>query len=238
MIKELTWDSIFFQRKIGAIIIASPKPSQIRSAVDRAKREGFQYLLCKLKSQDTQLTHLLESLGFYLTDIGVTFAVEPEKFMDKNADKDNPIQKTVTVATFQNMTILKKMIISLFPESRFYNDPFFSKKEADRLYQAWIENSVKGEAADIVFHVPRSGFITCRKSGKYSGEIILIGVRKGLRGKGFGKALVGEAMKWFINQNIKYVSVRTQLKNRHALNFYIHLGFKIKEYDIFFGKIL
>jgi dTDP-4-amino-4,6-dideoxy-D-galactose acyltransferase len=238
MIKELTWDSTLFQRKIGALIIASQKPSQIKSAVDRAKKGGFQYLLCKLKSQDTQLIKLLESLGFYLTDIGVTFALEPEKFMFKNTDKYTAIQKSVTVAARQDIPVLKKMIGSLFTESRFYNDPFFSKKDGDKLYQTWIGNSVIGEVADIVFNIPGSGFITCRKSGKYSGEIVLIGIRKGLRGKGYGKALVGQAMQWFINQNITTVSVRTQLKNISALNFYLHLGFSIKGYDIIFGNIL
>lgn len=238
MIKELTWDSTLFQRKIGALIIASQKPSQIRSAVDRAKKEGFRYLLCKLKSQDTQSIQFLESSGFYLTDIGITFAIVSEKFMYKNAHKNSAIQNSVKVATLQDIPVLTKMISSLFPESRFYNDPFFSKKEADRLYQAWIENSVKGEAADIVLHIPRSGFITCRKSGKSSGEIVLIGVKKNSRGKGFGTALMKEAMDWFMQERITTVKVRTQLKNISALNFYLHLGFSIKEYDIIFGKVL
>ena len=69
-------------------------------------------------------------------------------------------------ATLQDIPALQKYITSLFPESRFYNDPFFSREDADRLYRAWIENSVRGEAADIVFHIPGTGFISCRKAGE------------------------------------------------------------------------
>jgi dTDP-4-amino-4,6-dideoxy-D-galactose acyltransferase len=238
MIKELAWDSTFFQRKIGALFFTSQKHSQIKSGIERAKREGFRYILCKLKSQDTRHIQILESLGFYLTDIGITFIVEPENFLYRYVGKNINTAKSVQIATDNDILTLKKIITSMFPESRFYHDPFFSRKEADRMYQAWIENSVKGEAADIVFHIPSSGFITCRKTGRYSGEIVLIGINKRLRGKGLGAALIREAMEWFRRERITNVTVRTQLKNLSALNFYLHLGFSIKEYDIVFGNIL
>lgn len=238
MIRELIWDSSFFEKRIGELKINSFKPSRVKSAIERAGQEGFQYLRCKITSQDTSITEHLESLGFYLTDIGVIFAIETVKFLFQDIDISSKTGKAVKVADLQDIPVLKKMIRGLFPESRFYNDPFFSKAEADRLYEAWIENSVKREAADIVFHIPNSGFVSCRKSGRHTGEIVLIGIKKGLRGKGFGTSLVQEAVRWFITQDIKSVSVRTQLKNLKALNFYCHLGFAVKEYDIIFGKVL
>jgi GNAT superfamily N-acetyltransferase len=234
MIEESTWDSAFFQRQIGVFKIASHDLSDLNGRIKKAKKDGFAYITCKLKSQDTFLIKNLESSGFYLTDIGVIFAIEPDKFIYNHST----VRKSIQVATYQDIPLLKKMIKSLFPESRFYTDPFFSKEDGDRLYQAWIENSVKGEAADIVFHIPKTGFITCRKSGKHSGEIVLIGIWNNFRGKGLGTALVQKAMKWFKSQNIKSITVRTQLKNIKAIHFYLQLGFALKEYDIIFGKIL
>jgi GNAT superfamily N-acetyltransferase len=70
------------------------------------------------------------------------------------------------------------------------------------------------------------------------GEIVLIGIKKNFRGKGLGSALIGEAMQWFTKEKITLVTVRTQLKNMKALNFYLNLGFLPKEYDIILGKIL
>jgi GNAT superfamily N-acetyltransferase len=90
----------------------------------------------------------------------------------------------------------------------------------------------------MVFFIPKTGFITCRRSGRHSGEIVLVGIRKGLRGKGFGRALIEKAMTWFIKEKVTTVTERTQLKNLNAVNFYFRMGFSLREYDIIFGKIL
>jgi ribosomal protein S18 acetylase RimI-like enzyme len=279
MLKELTWDSALFKRKIGTLKITSKELPYLDDILRKAKIDGFRYITCRLKSQDTLLIKGLELSGFYLTDIGVTFAVETNMFSYGNALIQNEIslmsfpqakrvgnpsfterfrtsrndrmrltyvakyknsapQKSVKTATHQDIPMLKKVIKGLFTESRFYSDPFFSKQKADKLYQAWIENSVKGEVADIVFHIPTTGFISCRKTGKHTGEIILVGIRKGYRGKGYGTMLTQAAMKWFQSQNVKSVTVRTQLKNSEAINFYLKQGLNFKGYDIMFGKIL
>ena len=260
MIKELTWDSVFFGRKMGEFTAGSHSPSSLKRALDKAKEDGYRYLRCKLKFQDTPLIKLLESFGFYLTDIGVTLETKNRNFGNsplekgdrggckaprvEKADEQPPAppllrgNSSVKAAIIKDIPELKRIGRSLFPESRFYSDPFFSKAMADGLYEAWIENSVKGQAADIVFWIPKAGFVTCRRSGKNSGEIVLIGVKKNAKGKGVGSELVGETMKWFEEQQIKIVTVRTQLKNVKALNFYIKLGFLPKEYDIILGKIL
>ena len=267
------------------------------------RAEGFQYLLCKLTSQDTKVIRALESEGFYLTDIGVTFGINTAEFLARNKQRvlvkpplpsstsrrlakedefvisrhsregGNPcarnflkrmdsrlrtsgmtamkktfyegvregisqISDLITPATQKDIPDLKKLIPSLFPESRFYHDPFFSRKEADNLYRAWIENSVNGREADIVFYIPRTGFITCKKTGKHSGKIVLIGIRKSGRGKGYGSALLFRAMEWFAGQGIDFVTVRTQLKNLQGINFYLRFGFIMKEYDLMFGKMI
>lgn len=237
MIKELLWDSTLFKKKIGELIIVSQKPSYLKEVLNKAQDSRFDYITCKMRSQNTSLSRLLESSGFYLTDIGVTLATKTDMFFQRNL-KDLIVTKTVRPADTHDIATLQRMIKSLFIESRFYSDPFFSKAMAERLYKVWVENSVKGQAADITYWIPQTGFITCRKSEKNSGSIVLIGIKKGLRGKGFGTTLIKEAMEWFRSQKISLVTVRTQLKNIDAINFYIKIGFFVKEYDMIFGKIL
>lgn len=238
MINELTWDSKFFNRKIGELKVVSESLPQMKYAVERAKKNGFKYIICKIQSQETALIKLLESLGFYLSDIGVIWAVEAKIFLHRNANKNSDNRKSIKTATEKDIPMLKKMVKSLFLESRFYNDPFFSKEEADNMYQTWIENSVKGNIADIVLYIPVKGFITCKKLPLCTGEIVLVGVKKDFRGKGIGTILTQKAIKWFETQGTSVVSVRTQLKNLRAMNFYAQLGFYIKGYDIVFAKIL
>ena len=64
-------------------------------------------------------------------------------------------------AMVKDIPILQEMIKPMFPNSRFYDDSFFSQEEADNLHVAWIENSVLGEAADLVLHLEGKGFVTC-----------------------------------------------------------------------------
>jgi dTDP-4-amino-4,6-dideoxy-D-galactose acyltransferase len=237
-IEELHWDSAFFRKKIGALKVLSNDCSGLKDTLKKAKNFGFQYLTCRLATQDTVLIRHLESNGFYLTDIGVTLGMDTLRYFQKKKQSHPKKKDAIEMATLQDIPALQKYITSLFPESRFYNDPFFSREEADSLYRAWIENSVRGEAADIVFHIPGKGFISCRKAGRRSGQIVLIGVRKSLRGKGYGTALIKEAMEWSRRERINAVTVRTQLKNTKALNFYLRTGFLVKEYDIIFGRIL
>lgn len=292
MIQELAWDSAFFKRKIGYLKIPEKRPFSLHKAIDKARKEGYQYITCKIISHDSSLVRSLEEAGFYLTDIGVIFEAATKEFLcrffsdtykvsdndqfntlplipshrwrgskvvssavsGKYGGNNNPLyppllrgnnsrsgwrkNHKIQAATADDIPELKKLIKPLFLESRFYSDPFFSKKDADNLYLAWIENSVNGEAADAVLHVPRTGFITCKKSGRNSGQIVLVGVKKGMRGRGVGTNLVREAMVWFKGHNISLVSVRTQLKNVEALNFYIRLGFLVRGYDLMFGRIL
>jgi dTDP-4-amino-4,6-dideoxy-D-galactose acyltransferase len=238
MIKELTWDSGLIKRKIGRLTIDAGNLSSLSNALKQAEAEGFQYLLCKLTSQDTKVIRKLESEGFYLTDVGVTFGIETAEFLARNTSRGPKITDVIIAATQKDIPDLKKLIPSLFPESRFYHDPFFSRKEADDLYRAWIENSVNGQEADIVFHIPRTGFVTCKKTGKHSGKIVLIGIKKSGRGKGCGSALLFRAMEWFAGQGTDFVAVRTQFKNLQGINFYLRCGFIMKEYDLIFGKMI
>jgi dTDP-4-amino-4,6-dideoxy-D-galactose acyltransferase len=237
-IEELPWDSAFFGKKIGAFKAPSDDLSVLQDTLKKAKKDGFAYLRCRLPAQDAVLIRLLESNGFYLTDIGVTLATATQSYFQQEKQLRPAKQNPIKAATLEDIPALQKYITSLFRESRFYNDPFFPREDADRLYRAWIENSVKGEAADIVFHIPGTGFISCRKAGKHSGQIVLIGIKKRFRGKGYGTALMAEAMEWFRRECINAVSVRTQLKNVKALNFYARMGFYVKGYDIVFGKVV
>lgn len=292
MIKELTWDSGFFKKKIGYLKIPDKPPFSLQKAIENARKQRYQYISCKITRQDASLIAALEEAGFYLADIGVTFESGTKEFLcrcfrddykvsdndqfntlplipshrwrgskvvssavsGKYGGNDNPLYPPllrgnndrsackknykIQAATAEDIPDLKKLVKPLFRESRFYSDLFFSKKDADNLYQAWIENSVKGDAADVVLYLSHTGFVTCKKTGRKSGSIVLVGVKRDARGKGVGTALIKEAMKWFGKENIELVTVRTQLKNVKAMNFYAGLGFFVRGYDLMFGRIL
>jgi len=238
MLRELKWDSDFFKKKIGELIVDPESPPKLSSILKKAKERRFQYIICKLHTQHIPFIKALESSGFYLSDVGVTWEFMLKDFNLPYINKRAYAKVSITTATGKDISMLKRLVTSLFRESRFYNDPFFSKREANRLYRAWIENSVKRKEADIVYIAPEVGFVTCKKVSANRGEIILIGIKKGFRGKGIGKTLLGAAFNWAKTHNLNSLRARTQLRNLIAMNFYAKSGFYIKDYDFVFAKIL
>ncbi len=234
MIKELSWDSNFFGKKIGEVILSDMAFSNVKDLLNKAKADGFHYLLCRFEKQDTSLIKLLTSNGFYLTDIGVTWKIDVKKFIARPGTK---IKNHIIKAEPSHIYELKQISSLLFKDSRFYSDPFFNRHDAERLFEVWIENSIVGDAADIVFYYPKKGYITCKKQNKI-GKIILIGVLEQWQRKGIGRALMEKALDWFHHEGVTSVKVRTQLKNINAMNFYSSLGFKIEGFDLIFGNIL
>jgi dTDP-4-amino-4,6-dideoxy-D-galactose acyltransferase len=129
------------------------------------------------------------------------------------------------------------MVKGLFKDSRFYNDPFFTSKEADGVYQKWIENSLHDRTIRT-FLVDGSGFIICKKPSKKRGDISLVGVIHKKQGRGIGHNLDYKALDWFKSTGADTVTVRTQVNNIKAMKFYMGLGFRVKYVDVTMGLIL
>ena len=236
-VSELSWDSAFFGKKIGELHLDSVKPGNINDSLEQARRDQYRYLLCKVESHNTHLTKMIEAKGFYLTDVAITWFVETLDFTQIDLST-SVLSEKPRLALRRDIAAARELVKSLFLHSRFYNDPFFNKKEADNLFQSWIENSINGEAADATFLIDDVGVITCRRLGERKGEIILVGVREEKRGQKLGKGLIMTAFNWFNSNGISRVNVKTQLRNVSAMNFYSKLGFSIGGYSLVFGKIL
>jgi GNAT superfamily N-acetyltransferase len=204
--------------------------------LQQARKQGFEYLTCKTATLENSLIRDLETHGFTLVDIGITWAINTGRFLAYASKKPLKNAKGVRVAEDRDIPMLKNMTTSLFSRSRFYRDPFFTRTQANSLYRTWIENSVREKAADIVYIIPETGLVTCKKTGKGKGAIVLIGVTARARGKGIGTSLLHTAMKWFHMQGIHNVQARTQLNNLDAMNFYPRSGFSMKGHDLIFRK--
>tara|TARA_Y100000588_G_scaffold149251_1_gene163318 strand:- start:6152 stop:6868 length:717 start_codon:yes stop_codon:yes gene_type:complete len=235
MIRELKWDTEFFKKKIGALIFDEISEVEIASELEEARKKNYKYIVCQLKSPKLSIINILEESRFYLSDVGVIWEMRVDEYLSIVKRKSLNHSYKPSEAEIKDIPALQEIIRPMFPNSRFYSDPFFSNEEADNLYYIWIENSVLGKAADVVFHMPGKAFVTCKKINGGFGEIILIGVKDGLRGKSLGRTLMDSSVKWFSKNQIQNIKVRTQLKNTGAMNFYRKLGFSIEGYDMIFS---
>ena len=234
MVEPLNWDSDFFGRKIGVLMGNLRSAEAVSAALDAAAAAGFVYIICRPSVDDAAAVRTLERAGFYLTDIGVTWSSEVEMYLRRAA----PIVADARVAVASDVPRLSAEAMTLFRNSRFYHDPFFSADEADRLHAVWLANSVSGQAADAVWIIPDSGFVTCKLTTGGVGEVALIGVWESRRGRGAGRALMTAAIAWFASRGVRTVHVKTQVKNLRAMNFYHRLGFDLRAMDMTMGCIL
>ena len=233
MIEPLNWDSDFFGRKIGVLAVDLASAASVESDLAAATAAGFSYLICRPPVDEARIVRTLERAGFYLTDVGVTWSSAIDRYLGKAA----PVVADARLAVTSDVPRLSAEAMMLFRNSRFYHDPFFSAGEADRLHAAWLANSVSGQAADAVWIIPDSGFVTC-KLRESVGEVALIGVWESSRGRGAGRALMTAAIAWFASRGVRTVHVKTQVKNLRAMNFYHRLGFDLHAMDMTMGCIL
>lgn len=235
MIELLAWDSQFFGRRIGALTGPIASPEGVASELATATRDGFDYVVCRPPVEDAAAIRALERSGFYLTDVGVTWSSDAASYVKRAAAV---AEGTIRHATAEDVPKLSAEAMVLFRRSRFYGDPFFSMAEADRLHAAWLANSVSGQAADAVLINPDAGFVTCKLTKDGDGEVALIGVWEGSRGRGAGRDLMTAAVAWFISRGVATVRVKTQVKNLRAMNFYHRLGFDLCAMDMTMGCLL
>jgi len=228
VVKLLSWDTDFFQRKIGVLTGDLSSPLAVASDLAAARADGFAYLTCRPPVDDASAIRTLERAGFYLTDVGVTWSANAAAYLARST----PASGAVRHATAADLPLLSAHAVKLFRRSRFYGDPFFSEADADRLHVAWLANSVSGQAADAVLLNPDAGFVTCKLTKDGNGEVPLIGVWEGSRQRGAGRELMTAAVTWFQPRKVPIVRVKTQVKNLRAMNFYHRLGFDLHEMDM------
>ncbi|MBA4372527.1 MAG: hypothetical protein C0402_06650 [Thermodesulfovibrio sp.] len=227
MISELVWDTALFKRKIGRLTKV-PAESRLKGLIRQAEKEGYAYLTCRIPGGNMSALQLLEAHGFYTVDVGVVWKRESVAY----PDQPFPI-KEASPRDFRKLTA---MSAGLFKSSRFYNDPFFSAEDADRLYSAWIRNALR-DGGCRTYLIKDSGFLVCRQK-KGSGDIALIGVVPGKQGRGIGRSLVLHALTQLRDGGQDTLTVRTQIKNISAMNFYLGLGFKIQYTDTTMARVI
>jgi GNAT superfamily N-acetyltransferase len=232
VIELLAWDSQLLGRKMGRIIAKPSSLAELEAAVTTARGDGFQYLMRRIGHDEFDTTRWFEQTGFCVADIGVVWQCDPHLTVAKaNAS-------LATTPTENAIPILQKAMHRIWNDSRFYHDPFFSESDADLVFAEWVKNSVTRQAAHAAFTIGNLSLITCKKLEDNRGDIPLVGVHPSQQGKGLGRHLVARALQWFRDNGCKSVTVRTQLRNIAALNFYRSVGFAVGWTDLTVSKTL
>ena len=239
-IRHLAFDSEIFGAKVARIVSATTTDGAdlealYQSAAAWARDTGHRQLVRSVDATRLPEAWALERTGFRLVDISVTLRhdLEPERLPAVEDDL------TVRDATPEDVDILLLECATIFRNSYFYQDPFYTQAGADELHRRWLINCHRGGLADTILVGTVAdrpvGFITCAVDRtSRTGHMALVGVHAEHRGRGIARKILAVALQWFRARATK-VHVRTQAANR-AVKIYERAGFYVHHADLTFTQ--
>ncbi|HOW66385.1 MAG TPA: GNAT family N-acetyltransferase [Verrucomicrobiota bacterium] len=161
---------------------------------------------------------------------------EPHEALHQSAAK---VKVTVRSADVIDLPPLQGMARVNHRDTRFYQDPHFSRERSDELYATWMARSFEGFADQVIVIESQgriAGYITVSRLPSGRGQIGLCGVDSAARGLGIGRILVQSAQAWFAEQNLAESTVVTQGRNIAALRLYQKCGYAIHQIQLWFHR--
>ena len=228
--KLLTWDTDFFGIKTGRIIPTSLEENQLALILKEMRQDGFQFVYW---TTDHQYTYDFQLYSGELVDKKITYELNLQKI---NPDS-LPLSKTEPYNSCMPFSQLENLAVQSGTLSRFARDKRFPQDKFISLYKSWIQKSATGEMADEILVIRENdhiiGMVTLAKK-KSVGNIGLIAVDEGFRGRKFGQQLVGDAHRWFIEQDCVTARIITQGDNLPACRLYEKCGYQVKLSEFFY----
>ena len=228
----LEWDSAFFGYPVARVTASAISIEKLESIKQQASDKGIRLIYLFSDPADKISANAAAKNDAKLVDQKITFHIKIDASVVSAVDEhieqyeaDQPSEQLI------NLSIQSGLY------SRYKIDPNFKNNEFERMYLAWIENSVNKKIADHTFVYKEDGkelgFVTLKARNNY-GQIGLIAVDESSRGKSIGKKLVTAVISQLFQKNIADLDVATQIDNADACKFYEKVGFKgIKTENIY-----
>ena len=232
------WDSEFFGVSIGQITTNRSTIEDLERAVRQAQEASVDCLYFLADADDPATLSAAEANGFSLVDIRLTLECDTGQ-----AERPMPPHERSAIRTSSLDDVPDLMALARVNHrnTRFHRDTHFDPARSDELYAVWIERSVKGELADIVWvvdveGVPR-GYLTLQ-AGSHADVIGLVAVDSEYRGMGYGRQLLATALTWTAGRGVPRVLVVTQGGSASAVRFYQQAGFRESAHAFWYHRWL
>jgi len=219
-----TWDSGFFNKKIGKIEYDQSQEGDLIQLLQTAREEGYQLIYVFGDEENFVPDAVLNQFNGRLVDRKCLYS------RTINADdscESNAIEYQLTELTYD----LESLALLSGTHSRFRLDKGFDKADFEQLYTIWMTRSLKKEISDKIFVVAESdkvmGMITM-KINEDVGHIGLCAVSEAAQGKGYGGNLIKACVNELVSKKVYQLEVPTQMDNISACLFYEKCGFSIK----------
>lgn len=216
---NLVWDSLFFGYSVGKIDLSVTDKNLLSRILNESKVGGYKLIYVFLPYSETLSDDFLREYNGLLADIKVIYQCRIK----------DVAESAVMLEEYDGSADgLYPLAYASGAYSRFLTDKNFSKEFFYRLYRKWIDNSLNKQLADKVFVYRDGGMIAGFVTLKFcenGGSIGLIAVDRAFRGMSIGSCLIDSCKKCVLNNDVKILSVATQLNNNIACSFYEKNGF-------------
>lgn len=220
-IKKLIWDTQFFNKEIGEILLE--KPIDFSEITTR----NFELIVVKQKDDfKVEINHFEEE-----------FKETKMMFIKENLNANNKDFSDIkdTDSEEQNLDFFKYLAYQSGKYSRFLLDKKFGEAQFKKLYEEWVINSNNKKFAIKTFYIEKEnkavGFVTLQQKEK-EGKIGLIAISPEFQGNGFGKKLLQFTENYCLKNNITSLEIPTQKENLQACHFYEKMAYKIEKQEV------
>lgn len=229
IIKELNWDSNFFDLKVGELIFDDHEIDW-SALYEESRSDNFHLIYIKSKKGIIDFC-LPSNSEVKLVDKKITFGIDL---------KETSIQATnKNISSYPVSESLDQKLIDLSilagTYSRFKVDTRINVDKFKELYKQWIVNSLNRSFADeVLVYRGQSGEITGMITIQINegfANIGLLSVDNNQQGKGIGSKLIAAAFSYMTKRKATNAEVVTQLDNKEACNFYQKNGFEAKSLE-------
>jgi len=229
----LKFDTKLFGFKVAKILPTKISPVKLRAILNTLRSKKVRLVYWQADSSDKKSQTAAKKLHGFLSSKQVTYLIN----LKKVTISPTFIDEVKTYQAKKPSPEMKQLAIYIGTLSRFGTDPKIPKKLMKKMYHAWIKNSVNSSAADQVFVIRNKNKVVgmCTLSTKNKrGDIRLLAVAPGCRGKKFGTKLIQTAENYFIKKNYSKLQVVTQESNIAACKLYKKCGFHIESINNFY----
>ena len=223
-IEYCTWDSGFFNKKIGKIEYDQSPEGDLIRLLQTAGEDGYQLIYVFGDEETFVPDTVLNQFNGRLVDRKCLYS---KTINTDDSCESNAIEYQLTELTND----LESLALLSGTHSRFRLDKGFDNADFHRLYSIWMTRSLKKEIADKIFVVAESdkvmGMITLQLA-EHVGHIGLCAVSESAQSKGYGSSLINACVNEVIAKHLHQLEVPTQMENVTACHFYEKCGFSIK----------